>query len=419
MAVADVVVVGGGPAGASAAVTLARGGLEVVVVDRAVFPRDKTCGDGLTTLALRELEVLGLDPSTVPSFTPVDRFAIRGPAGRWVHVSLPPGPGWYGAVARRAELDATVLDLARAGGARVLEGRKVVGASQGPDRVTLEVEGRETGDEQIQARYLVGADGMWSPTRKALGAGDPHYRGDWYAFRQYAHNVSGQRAGELVVWFDADLLPGYAWSFPLGDGVTNVGLGIWTAPDTPIKPRSAAAMKNRWPELLDRPHIRRVLGEDVTFEDPPRAWPIPTRVDRVVVATGRALWVGDAAAACDPMTGEGIGSALLTGRWAAEAILAAGPTDADVATDAYLRRVTRDLLPDHRMALWLARALQHRKGTRIPLWLIDRNEWTRRNYARWLWEDYPRALITTPRRWHRRAFTGPGAFASTTASGQG
>jgi len=61
------------------------------------------------------------------------------------------------------------------------------------------------------------------------------------------------------------------------------------------------------------------------------------------------------------------------------------------------------------MSMLLIRALRHRKGNRFPLWLVDRNDWTRRNFARWLWEDYPRAMIATPRRWHRGMFTGPGA----------
>ena len=72
----------------------------------------------------------------------------------------------------------------------------------------------------------IGADGMWSPLRKALGASEPGYLGEWHAFRQYFTNVSDAAATQLWVWFDADLLPGYAWSFPLADGRANVGFGI-------------------------------------------------------------------------------------------------------------------------------------------------------------------------------------------------
>src|SRR5512143_1101769 len=87
--VADVVVVGAGPAGAAAAITLARAGRTVVVIDKAVFPRDKCCGDGLTTLALRELEALGLRPERVASWQTVDAAWLRSPSGREVCLPMP------------------------------------------------------------------------------------------------------------------------------------------------------------------------------------------------------------------------------------------------------------------------------------------------------------------------------------------
>src|SRR3712207_1121863 len=91
-AIADVLVVGGGPAGAAAAVTLARAGRRVTVAARARFPREKCCGDGLTTGALRLLAELGLDPAAVPTWQPVDRAVLRSPSGRTVALPLPAGP---------------------------------------------------------------------------------------------------------------------------------------------------------------------------------------------------------------------------------------------------------------------------------------------------------------------------------------
>ena len=90
---ADVVVVGGGPAGAAAAIELARRGRDVMVVDRASFPRDKICGDGLTAGALRRLEDLGLDPAAVPSWKPVEDVVVRSPSGHEVTFPLPRGAG--------------------------------------------------------------------------------------------------------------------------------------------------------------------------------------------------------------------------------------------------------------------------------------------------------------------------------------
>ncbi len=87
--------------------------------------------------------------------------------------------------------------------------------------IELDVDGLGT----LCASFAVGADGMWSPLRKALGASEPGYLGEWHAFRQYFSHVGPAAAG-LWVWFDADILPGYAWSFPLPGGRANVGFGI-------------------------------------------------------------------------------------------------------------------------------------------------------------------------------------------------
>ena len=390
---------GGGPAGAAAAITLARAGAPVLLVDKARFPRDKCCGDGLTADALRQLESLGLRPDSVADWQPVHEVFVRSPVGRTVSFPLP-DDGLYAVGAPRAELDAALLDVARAAGVKVADGHGLMGARAVAGGVELDVDGLGT----VAASYAIGADGAWSPLRKALGANQPGYLGDWHAFRQYFSGV-GPAAADLWIWFEPDLLPGYAWSFPLPGGRANVGFGIQRDAGIPVRD-----MKDMWPELLSRPAVREVLGDSAVPEGVHKAWPIPARVDKVplTAGAGRALFVGDAACATDPMTGEGIAQALLTGRKAAEAIIAGGPGVAST----YQRSVEHELFADHRLARLLSRALSHRKGVRIALRVAGSSDWTRRNFGRWLFEDYPRAAVITPSRWRRGMFTGKGAYRS-------
>jgi len=391
----DIAIIGAGPAGAAAATLLARAGRDVHVFDRAVFPRDKCCGDGLTTLALRELEALDFDPSGVTSWQRVDDVVIRSPRGTERRYALPDGAGYHAAVARREDLDAALVDLARSAGATIHEGVQLTDASPDDDGIDLSF-----GETEHRAALVIAADGMWSPTRKMLGLTVDGYRGEWHAFRQYFRNVSPRAARELVVWFERDLLPGYAWSFPLDGGRANIGFGIQRGGSHPI-----GAMKDLWPDLLARPHIRELLGPDAEPEAPHKAWPIPARVGRVPLIGPRTLFVGDAAAVTDPMTGEGIGQALLTGRLAAEAI-----QHHPDPTARYEREVRRELVADDRMARVLIPLLARPTIAGGALRLTGATAWTRRNFARWMFEDYPRAMIATPRRWHRGMFTGPGAY---------
>ena len=409
----DVLVVGAGPAGAAAAVHAARAGLDTLVVDRASFPRDKCCGDGLTTLALRELEEIGFRPDAARSWQPVGAATVRSPSGREQTFPLP-ADGVYAAVARRTDLDAALVELARAAGARVADGCGLAGAgvSDGGRAVTADIEGLGP----VTARWAVGADGMWSPLRKALGCDSPGYRGEWHAFRQYFGRVGPEAAEEMFVWFEADLLPAYAWSFPLPGGRANVGFGIRRDGR-----RRIGDMGRMWSDLLSRPHLRRVLGPGAEPESPHRSWPIPARIGRIRLTGPRTLFVGDAAAATDPMTGEGIGQALLTGRLAAEAIIAAaenGDGNARAAA-AYERAVRRELAADDRMARAVAALLARPLTARAGLRAAGATAWTRRNFARWMFEDYPRAALATPRRWRAGTFNHPGPFGDRTLGPRG
>ena len=411
----DVLIVGAGPAGIAAALTLVASGQNVLVIDKAVFPRDKCCGDGLTTGALRILEMLGFDPTTVANWKVCSDVWLRSPSGREIQLELPNSrenkTSQFAAIAPRIELDNALVQHARARGVKIIEGCAFTSvARQTTDDITVATDSQDVYKE-INAKYVIAADGMWSPVRKAFGASHSGYLGEWHAFRQYVSNVTGPARESLYVWFDADLLPGYAWSFPLPDGRANIGFGILRG-----SKYSVQDMKSLWPELLARPHIRQALGQDATLEGRHTAWPIPARVTDTKLSSGRALFIGDAVCAADTMTGEGIGQALLTGVLAGEAIIGAHKQGVNAVRKTYESKMRREFFADHRMSHILGRVLQNPFLTRGVLRIAGSTDWTRRNFVRWMFEDEPRAAVLTPRRWHRKFLKRDGAFETSNLS---
>lgn len=397
----DTLIVGAGPAGSAAAIRLASAGRETLVIDKARFPREKICGDGLTTGALRHLDELGVDISGLASTQRVDHVDIRGPRGRRHDFDLPDTGGWFAAVVPRSELDAAIVDRARAVGAQVAEGHALESVRSDAASVVAEVKGLGT----VTAAHLIAADGMWSPTRKMLGLDVPTYRGEFHAFRQYVSGVSDAASRALFVSFDADLLPGYFWSFPLPGGRANIGYGVLRGHGPPT-----SSMTRLWKELTERPHIVDFLGDAWQPDGPHRAWPIPARIGRLPTSYRRTMFVGDAAGACDVMTGEGIGQALASGMAAADAVVETAHDTPSRRGNRYDRWIRANLVPDDRMSRWLSSVLSHPLGAEAALRIVGSTHWTRHNFARWLFEDYARGIALTPRAWRRGALSGPGAL---------
>jgi geranylgeranyl reductase family protein len=405
--VCDVLVVGAGPSGIAAALELQSTGQTVVVIDKAFFPRDKCCGDGLTTGALRILDELGFNPQTVPNWTVCSDVWLRSPSGSEMQFSLPTR-GQFAAIAPRIELDNALVQLARSRNIRVLEGHEFVSVrEQTSNHITIDISNSHSNNkiETVQSKFVIASDGMWSPVRKSLGMSTPGYLGEWHAFRQYANNVTGSAKDRLHVWFEKDLLPGYAWSFPLQNGRVNIGFGILRGGKYSVQ-----QMKDLWPDLLARKHIANALGSEVVMEDRHTAWPIPARVTSAPLSSGRVLFIGDAACVTDSLTGEGIGQALLSGQLSAQAIVAGIGREASVTRNKYEQLIRQHFFADHRMSMTLGSVLKSSLGARAALRIANLTPWTRRNFVRWMFEDEPRAAIFTPSRWHRNFLRRDGAY---------
>lgn len=398
--ITDVIIIGAGPAGCASAIELANQGLQVIMLDKAKFPRDKCCGDGLTTDALRILEDLGLKTNAITNWNTVTDAVIFSPNGHRSQLPLPNKQGQFAAVVPRLELDAELLQLARLAGVHIEISMSFSKIVQHQEYVSITSSDGRT----LHSRYVVAADGMWSSVRKAVGGGVEKYRGDWHAFRQYFSNT-GAEAQHLTVWFEPDLLPGYVWLFPLPGQRANFGFGILRDHSHRIQ-----EMGKLWQEILERPRIRNILGESAVPEGTHKAWPIPTRMKSLEPGKQRVLFVGDAIGVADPMTGEGIAQALHTGRLAAKAIIKAGPLENEKAQETYKKSLRLNLGHDHQFAERLQSLLVRPETTEIALKIANTNNWTRRNFARWMFEDYPRALVLTPSRWKKGMFSQEGAY---------
>ncbi|MGY1709222.1 NAD(P)/FAD-dependent oxidoreductase [Geodermatophilus sp. SYSU D00758] len=280
----DVVVVGGGPAGAAAALAARATGASVLVLDRAGFPRDKVCGDGVAAEALDVLAGLGVDPAAVVAgHPPVPRLSLRSPRGATVERDVA-RPSY---VVPRLVLDARLLAAARARGAQVRRHavRRVVA---GPDGVVV--------DGALSAGVLVGADGAESVVRRALGLRTNRPDRLAVAIRGYAPEPPG-RPGTQVLVTTERRWPAYAWSFPVGDGRVNAGYGELV---------SGGATRAALLEGL----ARLLPGVEPTAL---RAHRLPLSTERPRQPDGRVLLAGDAASLVNPLTGEGIFYAVLSG----------------------------------------------------------------------------------------------------------
>jgi geranylgeranyl reductase family protein len=296
----DVIVVGAGPAGCAAAAALAQAGpgLSVLVVDRAGFPRDKPCGDGIAHEVTDVLSELEFDVERVfAGVAAVDELALRSPTGVRVRRRM----RHQVHVAPRQIFDARLVQEVR---------RRGIEVRRHPVR-TVEVTADGVRLDSLRARVVIGADGAESVVRR--GTGRPRPGRVALAIRGYAPELPELAGCQFITMTDQHW-PAYAWSFPIGDGQANVGYGELLG----RRPLSRSDLLTRLHELL--PGLEPPSGL--------RAHRLPLSSGRPPIPDGPVLLAGDAQSMINPFTGEGILYAVLSGglagRAAAQALTSGG-----------------------------------------------------------------------------------------------
>ncbi|HEV3214058.1 MAG TPA: geranylgeranyl reductase family protein [Acidimicrobiales bacterium] len=381
----DVVVVGGGPSGASCAFWLADAGWDVVVVEKKTLPREKTCGDGLTPRAVRQLADMGVEPLVAASGHRYDGLRAVG-FGREMELRWPEHPHFpsYGYTITRFDLDAVVADHARGRGAAVCFGAEAVdpfeampplregrlGSASG-----VTVADTATGrTAEVRARYVVVADGANSRLGRSLGAAR---RRDWplgMALRGYwrspRHDDRYIESHIDIRDAKGDVVPGYGWIFPLGDGRVNVGVGLLSTDRTWRGVNTTRLMEAFLAQAAPSWELSKstCLGPATGGKLPMGMSVGPWIGDNVVV-------VGDAAGAINPFNGEGIAYGYETGRLAAASVAAALDQGDAAALDEYAARLQASYGDYFRVARGFVRLISEPRVMQACVGVGMRSDW--------------------------------------------
>jgi menaquinone-9 beta-reductase len=324
--VADVIIVGAGPAGSSAAYYLATSGLDVLVLEKSHFPREKVCGDGLTPRAVKALTAMGVPISAGDGWLRNKGLRIIGGGSRielpWPELSAFPG---YGLVRTRLDFDEILAGHAEKAGARIRPGVNVTGPVL-DDRTgriigvtaTDSADGKDAPAREFRGRLVVAADGNSSRLSVSMGLRKRDDRPIGVAVRSYYTNPRHDDEyleAWLDLWDGSSLLPGYGWIFGMGDGTSNVGLGLLNT-SAAFQNIDYRALLRRW--LAAMPAEWGFTEENRT--QPIRGAALPMGFNRTPHYTRGLLLAGDSGGMVNPFNGEGIGYALESGEIAARVI---------------------------------------------------------------------------------------------------
>jgi len=346
---ADVIVVGAGPSGATTAYYLAQAGLDVLLLEKARFPRDKVCGDGLTPRAVKSLIAMGVDVGPGSGWLRNKGLRVIGAGLRlempWPELDSYPG---YGVVRSRSSLDETLARRAQSAGAKLLEGVTVTGPVLDDAGRIVGVTAQSDDPERTRgdsatylARTVVAADGNSSRLSVAMGLRRRDDRPLGVAVRTYYRSPrhdDDYLESWLDLWDGDRLLPGYGWIFGMGDGTSNVGLGLLNTSDA-FGNTDYRALLKRW--LRSMPEEWGYVEENRT--EPVRGAALPMGFNRTPHYYRGLLLAGDAGGMVNPFNGEGIAYAMESGEILARTIAQALARPTRAETDRVLRGYPRAL----------------------------------------------------------------------------
>jgi len=378
---ADVIVVGAGPGGSATAAYLAMSGLDVLLLEKTRFPREKVCGDGLTPRAVRELVTLGVATPEDDGWIKNHGLRIIG-GGMRLQLDWPDSSGFppYGLVRTRMDFDDILARHAVKHGARLHESTNVIGAITNESGAVVGVRAKAV-DEPGQARdqvlefhapLVIAADGNSSRLSLSMGREKRDDRPMGVAVRTYytsARHDDEYLESWLELWSTDPaghrvLLPGYGWVFGVGDGTSNVGLGILNTSKAFGKVDYKDVMR-RWVATMPQ----EWTYNDETMTMPIRGAALPMGFNRQPHYDRGLLLVGDAGGMVNPFNGEGIAYAMESGRLAAEVVAQAFARQDDAGRERVLQsypQVMKDALGGYyTLGRWFARAIGNREVMRL------------------------------------------------------
>jgi menaquinone-9 beta-reductase len=328
---ADVIVVGAGPGGSTAAYHLARHGLDVLLLEKTEFPREKVCGDGLTPRAVKQLIRLGVDTSPGNGWLHNKGLRVIGGGVRleldWPELASFPN---YGLTRTRLDFDEMLAGRAKEAGAQLLTSHNVTGPVLDPSGRVVGVKASVGADKEpaeFRAPLVIAADGVSARFALSLGMAKREDRPIGVAVRRYYHSPAKHMDDYLESWLElrsraagstgavgTTLLPGYGWIFGMGDGRVNVGLGVLNS-SVAFGKTNYRAMLTDW--LATTPP-EWGMADEANADGPIQGAALPMGFSRVPHYQRGMMLVGDSGGMVNPFNGEGIAYAMESGELAAE-----------------------------------------------------------------------------------------------------